>query len=110
MLSVVLLALTLLGSTTCETLNTVRVPAYRKPLNTSSSVLKHPVTYNERFSSGQWFTQLSLGTPPQDVEVLLDTGSSDLWVPSAGLSDCLRSGCPGGSCEFIWSLGYDTIY
>ena len=94
MLPVALLAFSLLGFTTCETLNTVRLPAYRKVLN-------HPVTYNERFAHGQWFTKLSLGTPPQDVEVLLDTGSSDLWVPSVGLFDCRQSRCPGGSCKLL---------
>ena len=104
--SVALLALSLLGFTTCETLNTIRVPAYRKVLNANSSVLKLPVTYNERFKPGMWYTKLSLGTPPQTVEVLLDTGSSDLWVPSAKLSDCLQSECPGGSCEFPPNLRY----
>lgn len=98
MLLVTLLTLpSLLSFTACETLNTVRMPVHRK-------VLKHPVTYNERFASGLWFTRLSMGTPPQDVEVLLDTGSSDLWAPSAGLSDCRRSKCPGGSCELLSSL------
>lgn len=109
MFCVALLALSFLGFTTCETLNTIRVPAYRKVLNANSSVLKLPVTYNERFTSGQWFTKLSLGTPPQTVEVLLDTGSSDLWVPSVELSDCLQSECPGGSCEFSPNLRYAAI-
>lgn len=104
--SAALLALSLLGFTTCETLNTIRVPAYRKVFNANSSVLELPVTYNERFTSGQWFTKLSLGTPPQTVEVLLDTGSSDFWVPSAELSDCLQSECPGGSCEFSPNIRY----
>ena len=101
MLPVAILALSLLRSTNCETLNTIRLPAYRKALNATSSVLNHPVTYNERFAPGMWYTKLSLGTPPQYVEVLLDTGSSDLWVPSAELSDCRQSKFPGGSCEFL---------
>lgn len=104
MLRVALLAFSLLGFTKCETVNTVRLPAYHKAVTINSSVLNHPVTYNERFAPGMWYTKLSLGTPPQDVDVLLDTGSSDLWEPSAGLSDCLQSKCPGGSCEFLLSL------
>ena len=110
MLLVALLASSLLGFTNCETLNTVRLPAYRKAVNPNFSVLNHPVTYNERFAPGMWYTKLSLGTPPQDVEVLLDTGSSDLWVPSAGLSDCLQSKCPGGFCEFMLSLSWVRCY
>lgn len=101
MLSMALLALSLLGFTNCEILNTVRMPAYRKSLGANSSVLGHPVTYNEDSSPGMWFTKLGLGSPPQSVEVLLDTGSSDPWAPSSEFSDCLRSKCPGGSCEFL---------
>lgn len=94
----------LLRFMTCEALHTVRIPAHRKVLNANFSVLKHPVTYNERFAPGMWYIKLLLGTPPQDVEVLLDSGSSDLWMPSAGLSNCLRSKCPGGSCELLSTL------
>jgi hypothetical protein len=52
--------------------------------------------------AGLYAATISVGTPAQTLQVQIDTGSSDVWVPSSAASICSNEkegGCPGGSCE-----------
>ena len=50
---------------------------------------------------------ITVGTPPQPFEVLLDTGSSNLFVPNTDAAACLNFTCPAGSFDIEDSSTFD---
>lgn len=51
-------------------------------------------------SLGLYYANVSVGTPPQQLAIQIDTGSSDVWIASSYASLCrIQRGCDGGSCK-----------
>lgn len=63
--------------------------------NRAISLAERSDTYAEtltnNLSYGGYFASISVGTPGQAQDVILDTGSSDLWVLGSDSSACAES-------------------
>ena len=50
---------------------------------------------------GLYYVNALVGTPPQVVQLQIDTGSSDVWMFRNGSCDSSTSQCDGGTCGYI---------
>lgn len=68
---------------------------------TRSNVLAKRDTVTQKLDNEQslYLADLELGSQSEKVTVQIDTGSSDLWVPSKSAEVCTEGYCEFGSCE-----------
>ncbi|KAJ4422886.1 hypothetical protein N0V82_002412 [Gnomoniopsis sp. IMI 355080] len=78
------------------------------PQTSQSTVMKAPLTdwIKNNSTDLQWYTTISVGTPPQSFNVVIDTGSNMLLLPQSNCSNCGREQKkfdPAASSTFSWA-------
>ncbi|KAE8447062.1 hypothetical protein EG329_011197 [Mollisiaceae sp. DMI_Dod_QoI] len=80
------------------------------------NLLKRAATVNAALTNdeneGLYFANVSVGTPGQNMALQIDTGSSDVWVPSNTAQICgdaKDGGCPDGSFKSSSSSTFQVV-
>ncbi|KAI9652532.1 MAG: hypothetical protein M1831_006723 [Alyxoria varia] len=55
---------------------------------------------------GFYFANVTVGEPPQEIQLQIDTGSADVWMFGTGSCEDLAYGCAGGSFDADSSSTY----
>lgn len=58
--------------------------------NIEKKKLANMITYLTNYKNSQYVGTINIGNPPQSIEVIFDTGSSNFWITS---SRCTDPGC-----------------
>jgi len=72
---------------------------YRKERSILTKRDAFSVNIGNDLAYGLYYVNASVGTPPQDVQLQIDTGSSDVWMFGTQSCDSSTSPCIGGDCE-----------
>ena len=87
---------------------------YRQEQNTLQKRDSLSVTLGNSWSNGLYYVNATVGTPPQEVQLQIDTGSSDVWMFGPHSCDSSTSKCLGFACRSmnvsIFLLNTDEIF
>ncbi|OBT99334.2 hypothetical protein VE01_02698 [Pseudogymnoascus verrucosus] len=88
----------------------------RRDIHSRATVLQQLDNSRQR---GSYYANITVGTPPQPISVIIDTGSSDLWILAKTADVCLNPslikqlpgdvGCIGGTYDQLKSSTYDKL-
>jgi len=78
------------------------------PTSPSRKLLREPANLIKKresevvkdYANAQYYGVVKLGSPPQEFQVIYDTGSSNLWVPEKGCINCGYKWIHGGKNKY----------
>jgi hypothetical protein len=87
---------------------------YRQEQNTLQKRAPLSVTLGNSVTNYLYYVNATVGTPPQEVQLQIDTGSSDVWMFGPDSCDISTSECLGYACKSmnvsIFLLNTDEIF
>jgi len=63
-------------------------------MKTTTNGLESPIVSGTSQGSGEYFTQVGIGSPPRQLYVVIDTGSDVSWVQCSPCSECYSQSDP----------------